>query len=123
MANEKNLKPFTSNQDKKEASKNGRKGGKASGEAKRKRKNLKECMTDLLELPVTDKKQLNKMKRLGLEESSINNKSLLAVSLFVRATKFFDVSAFKEIRNLIGEDTDEGGGQLSNLIEGLKEDE
>lgn len=123
MANEKNLKPFTSNQDKKEASKNGRKGGKASGEAKRKRKNLKENMLYILEAPVTDKGRLNMLKKINVDDEEADNELFLAAALYIRATKFFDVSAFKEIRNLIGEDTDEGGGQLSNLIEGLKEDE
>ena len=38
MANEQNLIPFTSNQSREEAKKNGAKGGKKSGEVRRKRK-------------------------------------------------------------------------------------
>lgn len=43
MANEKNLKPFTSDQSREEATKNGRKGGIASGEARRRSKSFKEA--------------------------------------------------------------------------------
>ena len=42
MANEKNLKPFTSDQSREEAVKNGRKGGIRSGEVKRENKLIKD---------------------------------------------------------------------------------
>lgn len=42
MANEQNLKPFTSDQSREEAVKNGRKGGIASGKAKRENKLIKD---------------------------------------------------------------------------------
>ena len=41
MANEQNLKPFTSDQNREEAAKNGRKGGVASGKARREKADLK----------------------------------------------------------------------------------
>lgn len=44
MANEQNLRPFTSDQNREEAKKNGRKGGKASGEARRRKKALRELV-------------------------------------------------------------------------------
>ena len=49
MANEQNLRPFDSNQDREEAKKNGRKGGIASGEARRAKKTMKEMLDYLLE--------------------------------------------------------------------------
>lgn len=42
MANEQNLKPFTSDQSREEAVKNGRKGGIRSGEAKREKKLIRD---------------------------------------------------------------------------------
>lgn len=42
MANEQNLKPFTSNQSREEAVKNGRKGGIRSGEVRRENKLIKD---------------------------------------------------------------------------------
>ena len=51
MANkrEENLTPFTSEQNRDEAAKNGKKGGVASGEARRKRRDIRAAMEALLE--------------------------------------------------------------------------
>lgn len=56
MANEQNLRPFDSNQDREEAKKNGRKGGIASGEARRAKKTMKEMLDYLLEKELPNKK-------------------------------------------------------------------
>lgn len=49
MANEQNLRPFTSDQSREEAVKNGQKGGIASGKARRERKTLAETLRAELE--------------------------------------------------------------------------
>lgn len=56
MANEENLIPFTSEQNREEAQKNGRKGGIASGEARRAKKTMKEMLDYLLEKKLPNKK-------------------------------------------------------------------
>ena len=56
MANEQNLKPFTSDQDREEAAKNGRKGGIASGEARRRKREAKEIMEIFLSMQIKDGK-------------------------------------------------------------------
>ena len=61
MANEQNLKPFTSEQSREEAVKNGRKGGIASGEARRERANLKKQLQVFLESDDYHDKHGNKM--------------------------------------------------------------
>ena len=61
MANEQNLKPFTSEQSREEAVRNGRKGGIASGEAKRERANLKKQLQVFLESDDYKDKHGNKM--------------------------------------------------------------
>lgn len=53
--NEQNLKPFTSDQNREEAAKNGRKGGIASGEAKRKKKNIAELSKMMLGMKMSDR--------------------------------------------------------------------
>lgn len=55
MANEKNLRPFTSEQSHEEAVENGKKGGIASGEAKRAKKSLREAMQILMDADLTGK--------------------------------------------------------------------
>lgn len=121
MANEKNLIP-ANKRSLNEARENGRKGGKRSGESRRKKKLLKDCMLDLLELPVANTKQWNRLSKMGIDPEEIDNRTLLTVSLFMKAVETGDVSAFKEIRNLIGEDGNKNdSGDLDRLIEGLKE--
>lgn len=54
MANEQNLRPFTSDQSHEEAVRNGRKGGIRSGEARRERRLLRDLAQMILDEEVTD---------------------------------------------------------------------
>ena len=74
MANEKNLIPFTSEQSREEAAKNGRKGGIASGESRRAKKSMAELARMIAEAPATanDKK---KIQSLGIEIRTRTNKT------------------------------------------------
>lgn len=119
MANEKNLKPIKT-LSKEEAKKRGSKGGKKSGEVRRQKRLLKDCMLELLELPVTDTKSWNKLSKLGIDIEKVDNRALLVASLFKKAVDFGDVQAFKEIRNLIGEDGDESKNE-DKIADKLKE--
>lgn len=91
MANEKNLKPFDSNQSREEAKRNGRKGGIASGESKRAKKTLREYLTAALDAKTS----------VNGEETSI--KDAMMRSLVVNAVKNNDLAAIKYIAELIGE--------------------
>ena len=102
MANEKNLKPIKS-LSKDEAKRRGAKGGKKSAEVRKNKKLLKECMVNLLDMQVSDTKKFNSLVNMGLDVEDIDNRALLTVALFKKAL-MGDVAAFKEIRNLIGED-------------------
>ena len=96
--NPQNLKPPRSTE---EARERGSKGGKASVESRRRKKDLKAKMKALLELPVTDTKQKEVLEEMGVEE--IDNATLMLVGLFQAAISG-DVSAVKEIRNILGEE-------------------
>lgn len=104
--NEENLIPFTSEQSREEAVKNGSKGGKASGEARRKKKALKDCMKQLLALPVNNCEQWNDLAALGIAPEDIDNNMLVTVGLF-RAAAGGDVKAYREMRHLIGDNETE----------------
>lgn len=93
MANrEDNLKPFTSEQSREEAAKNGSKGGIASGEARRKKRDLKLAIQALLEADIKDKKTGETMS--GAEA--------LAVAQFRKAMKG-DTKAFEVLRDTSGQ--------------------
>lgn len=103
MANEENLIPI--NKRAKSVQREIQsKGGQAKADKERKKRLLKDCMLELLELPVAGNKNYNLLARMGLDPENIDNRSLLTVALFRKAVEGGDVNAFKEIRNLIGED-------------------
>lgn len=93
MANkEDNLKPFTSDQSREEAAKNGAKGGIASGEARRKKRDLKLAIQALLEADIKDKKT-------GV---TMSGAEALAVAQFRKAMKG-DTKAFEVLRDTSGQ--------------------
>ena len=69
MANEQNLKPFTSDQSREEAVKNGRKGGVASGVAKRKYNTWNDILEMLGAKKAKSKKIKELMKELGIPDN------------------------------------------------------
>lgn len=109
MANESNLIPFTSEQSREEAKKNGRKGGIASGEARRKRKAFKEQIDYFLSLPFPDitdnngNKIKDAFKKFGIEEEEIDNQMAMILSMWKNVIKKGDVSAFTALRDTVGE--------------------
>lgn len=110
MANEQNLIPFTSEQNREEAKKNGRKGGIKSGQVRRQRKAMKEQAELLLSLPFNLKdRKGNELKevleKMGIDKENIDNQMAMIVALWKTAlgTGRNQVSAVQELRDIIGE--------------------
>ena len=75
MANEQNLIPFTSEQSREEAVRNGRKGGKASGEARRRKADFRKTLNMLLTAEIDNEEWRPVLDALGAEctlESALN---------------------------------------------------
>lgn len=102
MANENNLIPIKTTED---ARQKGSNGGKKSAEVKRQRKAMKEQMELLLSLPCKDKKAINFMENLGID-NDIDNQMALMVTLYGRALKG-NMVAIQEIRKIIRDDQNE----------------
>lgn len=122
MANEQNLIPFTSEQNREEAKKNGQKGGIKSGEVRRQRKAMKEQMEILLSLPFKQEKQLKFMKSLGIEEEEIDNQMALMVAMYAKALKG-DVQAFNAIREVTQDDKTINQEDRVQIVNDLPNDE
>lgn len=125
MANEQNLIPFTSNQSREEAKKNGAKGGKKSGEVRRKRKAMKEQMEMLLSLPFKQSEALEFMQYLGIEEDDLDNQMALIVAMYSKALKG-DVQAFNTIREVVQDEKtvkDEDRVQIINDLPNEEEED
>lgn len=122
MANEENLIPFTSNQSREEAKKNGSKGGKKSGEVRRKRKAMKEQMEMLLTLPVKNQEQYNFISNLGIDKKEIDNQMALIVAMYAKALKG-DVQAFNSIREVTQDDKHINKEDRVEIINDLPDEE
>lgn len=78
MANEQNLVPFTSDQNREEAVKNGRKGGVASGKARRERKTLAQIGDMIGGLDIKSPKNRAILRDAGItDEDMINDVGMM----------------------------------------------
>lgn len=122
MANEKNLIPFTSDQSRDEAKKNGRKGGKASGEARRRKKTFAEALKYILHDAELSDPLKERLKKEGIEEAT--HQMVVARSMVAEAEKG-NVQAYVAIRDSVGEKpidkTQLSGGLDTNIQIGFVE--
>jgi len=91
MANEQNLKPFTSKQNREEAAKNGKKGGSASGEARRRKRDIRLAMEALLEKSYK-----------GKDGKMLSGAEAIALKQMEKALKG-DAKAFELVRDSSGQ--------------------
>ena len=123
MANEQNLKPFTSEQDREQAVKNGKKGGKASGEARRRKRDMKERLQILLSMSIKDGKgaDIEKIKNFGsLKGENITVEDAILVAMIQKALKG-DVSASNFIRDTSGQKVVDKVEINTNIDESVRE--
>ena len=113
MANIENLKPFTSEQNREEAVKNGQKGGIASGKARRKKKLFSELAQIAMGTKPTPK-MIKAMQTLGFEEEDITQKAACVMWIIVAAQKG-DVRAFEKLQELTGELQNKDGDTIEDL--------
>jgi len=102
MANEKNLRPFTSEQSREEAVKNGSKGGKKSVEARAKRKLFKVVLDELLVRGIASEEDLAMAADFDLK-GEVTQEQLVMCGLLKRA-KQGDVAACRLILEITRDD-------------------
>lgn len=91
MANEQNLTPFTSAQNREEAVKNGKKGGSASGEARRRKRDIRLAFEALLE-----------KNYKGKDGKMLSGAEAIALKQMEKALKG-DAKAFELVRDSSGQ--------------------
>lgn len=96
-----NLIPFTSDQSREQAAKNGTKGGKKSGEVRRQKKTIADFLKTWADKEV-DEKNKKALQALGLDEEA-TNRTLLVLPLIKKANGG-DIKALQMIIDLLGED-------------------
>ena len=103
MANEQNLRHFTSAQSREEAVKNGRVGGIASGRARRlKGKHGRELVRALLSMPETDPRIVADMEALGLNVKDITNEVTMHARQIEKAKRKADTKAYNAVNKAAG---------------------
>lgn len=105
MANEQNLIPFTSDQSREEAKKNGQKGGIASGKARRERKAFKETLETLLSMSINDGDAVSIDDIQSIVSLGGQNMSVQEMILFAQIQKAMqgDTKAAEYVRDSIGQ--------------------
>ena len=106
MANEQNLRPFTSDQNREEAVINGRKGGIASGKARREKATMLSTLKMLLDQEYKNGVTYREMATLGLIKGAIKGNPV----------------NYKTMIEVLGESkgTDNTNGILGELVEAMK---
>lgn len=102
MANEQNLKPFTSDQSREEAAKNGRKGGIASGEARRRKKSMRQSLEEILSMQIVDQKLVKQMELMGFSKDDITYQTAVNVAR-VQQAMAGSIKAMDSIDELVDE--------------------
>lgn len=128
MANEQNLKPFTSDQSQEEAKKNGAKGGVASGKARRERKAMKDTLETLLSMSlengtVDDLEEIQSIAAINGKNITVQEAIMLAQ---IQKAIMGDTKAAEYIRDTSGNKLKEGielSGEVGNPFAGLSTEE
>ena len=108
MANEENLTPFTNEQSREEAVKNGKKGGVASGAARRRKKTMRQTLNALLGagLDVSEQEFVEKvtprLQALGIDVEDATYQDVMLAGILLKAIRG-DVRAAEFIRDTGGD--------------------
>lgn len=125
MANEKNLIPFTSEQSREQAKKNGQKGGIASGKARREKKTIQKILADYLDNDVQSNKSLKKIADAAGITGEQSIKELVTAVCVLNTLKKGDIGKLSRIAGLLGEETTASNNEQeknhSELIDALRE--
>ncbi len=99
--NEQNLIPFTERSES-EVREYNSKGGKASGETRRRKRDMKQKMKALLELPAASNDQ-EQLEALGVDPEDMDNEMVLVMAMFLNAANG-DTKAFDRVMQILGKD-------------------
>lgn len=94
-------------------------GGKASQEKRKQQKLMTELLSIYSDLPVTDKKKKGRLKRLGIEDSDLTQKTLIADAI-MRGAQAGNSYLIQMYLELVGEAGLGGPAKENNLLEAIQ---
>ena len=113
-----NLVPFTGEQSRDEAVKNGKKGGKASGVARRKKKAMREEFEELLSLTLTNPKLIQNLEGLGIPVKKDTTIQTAILAAMIHQAAKGNVKAYQAIKETITEkrDDEQNDGSVTEIV-------
>ncbi len=86
--------------------------------AKKKNKKLSECLSDILNLTVSNEEDVEFLQGLGINRRS-DNKTLIMARLYSKAASG-DIQAIKEVRSIMADTESKDFGKLLEIIEAVQ---
>ena len=118
MANEENLIPFTSDQSREEAKKNGRKGGIASGIARRQSADIRKRLREIANMPLNDG-DIKDIKTLAdAKGANLSISDAIVVKLVTMALSG-NIKAMNKVTELLGNDPTEAPEAPQSVTSGF----
>ena len=96
-------------------------GGKAVQEKKRQQKLMAELLHIYSDLPITDKRRKNRLKRLGLTEEDLLTQKTLVADAIMRGAQNGNTYAIQLYLDLMGESGLRGSTKQNNLLEAIQD--
>ena len=118
MANEENLIPFTSDQSREEAVKNGRKGGIASGQSRRQSADIRKRLREIVNMPLNDG-DIKDIKTLAdAKGANLSISDAIVVKLVTMALSG-NIKAMNKVTELLGNDPTEAQEAPQSVTSGF----
>lgn len=93
-------------------------GGKAKAESDRRKKLMSELLQLYSDLPITDKRKANRLKKLGIEEADLTQKALIADAI-MRGAQNGNSYLIQQYLEIVGEAGMGGPVKENNLLDAI----
>lgn len=93
-------------------------GGKAKAESDRRKKLMSELLQLYSDLPITDKRKANRLKKLGIEEADLTQKALIADAI-MRGAQNGNSYLIQQYLEIVGEAGMGGPAKENNLLDAI----
>lgn len=118
MANEENLVPFTSDQNREEAARNGRKGGIRSGEVRRQNADLRKRLKEIVNMALRDGKIDDITTLADAKNANLSIADALLVKLVLMALNG-NIKAMNTLMGMLGNDPTEAPEAPQSVTSGF----
>ncbi|NCC06728.1 MAG: hypothetical protein EOM30_01470 [Clostridia bacterium] len=95
-------------------------GGKAVQEKKKQQRLMSELLSIYSDLPITDKRKANRLKKLGIEEADLSQKALIADAI-MKGAQNGNSYLIQMYLDIVGESGMSGPAKENNLLDAIRD--